>query len=245
MRISRDDRVRTERAHVLAWPALNTEVVDGWLWRSSGGGSQRANSVSTVDFCGSDVEAAIADVEARYQALGHPARFQTFDETSPTGLADTLRTRGYAESEATITMFKRVGMPGTPADVEVHDHAWAEWRIVYLGEITENRREINALILDRVPTPRAFFGCRRDGEMIATALGVVGFGCAVIECVTTRADRRRRGAAQSVLMALETWAAQQDAEWFGLQVVASNTPAITLYERLGFVAGATNCFWVR
>jgi ribosomal protein S18 acetylase RimI-like enzyme len=245
MRITRDDRVRMERAHVLAWPALNTETIDGWLWRSSGGGSQRANSVSTVDFHGTDVEASIAEVEARYRALGHPARFQTFDETSPSGLTETLRTRGYKQSESTVTMFKRIGSAGTPAGVETRDHAWPEWLSVYLGEITENRRAINRLILDRAPAPRAFFGCRREGEIIATALGVIGFGCAVIECVTTRADRRRQGAAQSVLTALETWGAQQDAEWIGLQVVASNTPAIALYERLGFVADATNSFWVR
>lgn len=245
MRISREDRVRMERAHVLAWPALKTDVIDGWLWRSSGGGSQRANSVSTVDFHGTDVEASIAEVEARYGTLGHPMRFQTFDETSPMGLAETLRTRGYAESEATITMFKHVESSSMPSDVETRDHAWAEWRGVYLGEITESRRAVNALILDRIPTSSAFFGCRRDGEIIATALCVVGFGCAVIECVATRGDRRRQGAAQSVLTALETWAAKQTAEWIGLQVVASNTPAIALYERLGFVAGATNRFWVR
>jgi len=245
MRISRDDRVRMERAHVLAWPALNTDNIDGWLWRSSGGGSQRANSVSTIDFHDTDVIASIAYAEARYQALSHPVRFQTFDETSPPGLTETLRQRGYTESEATITMFKRVGTSGKPPDVEVRDHAGPEWRSVYLGEITESRREVNALILDRIPTPRAFFGCRRDDELIATALCVAGFGCAVIECVATRADKRWQGAAQSVLVALETWAAQQDADWIGLQVVASNSPAVTLYQRLGFVAGATNTFWVK
>jgi hypothetical protein len=50
--IGRDDRVHMERAHVFAWPALRTAVIDGWLWRASGGGSQRANSVSTIDFHG-------------------------------------------------------------------------------------------------------------------------------------------------------------------------------------------------
>jgi GNAT superfamily N-acetyltransferase len=245
MRISRDDRVRMERAHVLAWPALNTDTIDGWLWRSSGGGSQRANSISTIDFHGADLDASIAHAEARYRALGQPARFQTFDETSPAGLADTLRMRGYRESEPTVTMFKRIGDPGGLPDVEIRDRAWPEWRGVYLGEITESRREVNALILDRIPAPCAFFGCRRGGEIVATALCVVGFDCAVIECVATRADMRRQGAAQSVLAALEAWASAQGVDWIGLQVVTGNTPAVALYQRLGFVAGATNSFWVK
>jgi len=245
MQIGREDRVRMERAHVLAWPALNTTVIDGWLWRASGGGSQRANSVSTIDFHGADPDTAITQVESLYQALGQPARFQIFDESSPKDLEQALRNRGYNQSESTTTMFKRIERRDVPTEIETHNHPWPEWQSVYLGEITENRRAINTLILDRVPTPSAFFGCRREGEIIATALSVVGFGCAVIECVATRSDKRRQGAAQSVMTALESWAARQEADWIGLQVVSSNTPAVALYQRLGFVAGATNSFWVR
>jgi N-acetylglutamate synthase len=249
--ISREDRLRMERAHVAAWPALNTAVVDGWLWRSSGGGSQRANSVSTIDYDGADPEAAIARAEARYNTCGQPARFQTFDETSPPGLSELLQKRGYTQGEPTTTMFKRIEISNAIPDVEIRDHAWADWLAVYLGEITENRRSANTLILDRIPHPRAFFGYHVGGELVATALCVVNFGCAVIECVATRADARRRGAARLVLTALEHWAtqhatsAQQSVDWLGLQVASGNAPAEALYQRLGFVTGATNMFWVR
>jgi ribosomal protein S18 acetylase RimI-like enzyme len=245
MQISREDRVRMERAHVLAWPALRTARIDGWLWRSSGGGSQRANSVSTIDFTGTDPEAAIDAVEARYGAADMPARFQTFDETSPSILADLLRARLYRQGDPTTTMFKPVEAGAAAADVEWRDHAWPEWLEVYTGEITEDRRMVNCLILERVPAPRAFFGCRRDGRIVATALCVVGHGCGVIECVATRADCRRQGAAQAVLQALEAWARTQAADLLGLQVVGTNTPAVTLYERLGFAGGATNRFWAK
>jgi ribosomal protein S18 acetylase RimI-like enzyme len=244
MQFSRDQRVWMERAHVRAWPALRTADVDGWLWRSSGGGSQRANSVSTIDFHGNDPAAAIREVEAGYRAVGAAARFQTFDETSPSGLADLLHRRGYTQTELTTTMFKRLKHIETVPDVEVQADPWTEWLDVYLSEITENRRSVNARMIDRIPAPRAFFGCRRDGRIVATALGVCGFECTVIECVATRSTSRRQGAARAVLAALESWATACGVDAIGLQVVATNMPAVRLYERLGYVSGAANHFWV-
>jgi ribosomal protein S18 acetylase RimI-like enzyme len=248
MQIKRDDRVRMERAHVLAWPALSTANIDGWLWRSSGGGSQRANSVSTVDFTGNDLDAAIDAVEARYLALGVSARFQTFDDTVPPGLADALRARGYRESAPTVTMFRRndTAADGEAfSDVEYRDHPWAEWQSVYLNTVTENRRVINSHILDAIPWPRTFVGLRRGGRIVSTALCVAGFNCAVVECVATDPAERRLGGAQKVLAGVFVWAARQQADLLGLQVVADNVPAMRLYEALDFVPGAVNRFWQR
>jgi ribosomal protein S18 acetylase RimI-like enzyme len=245
MLITREDRVRMERAHVLAWPALNTAVVDGWLWRSSGGGSQRANSVSTVDFVGDDVNGAIDTVECRYRDVRMPPRFQTFDETCPAALVDVLTARGYREGEQTTTMFKQVDTGAPVSSVECRDHASAEWLEVYLNEISGNRRVVNQLILERISAPKGFFGCRRDGRIVATALCVAGHGCGVIECVATRAECRREGAALAVLQAVEAWAKRQTIDLLGLQVVDTNSAAVSLYHRLGFMDGATNRFWVR
>ena len=249
MQVTYRDRVRMERAHVRAWPALRMAEIDGWHRRGSGGGSQRANSVSTIDFAGSDVQTAIDTVEARYRALGMPPQFQTFEDTAPAELPFLLHARGYQTGRRRPrcsggTMFKRIVPTAAPADVECRDHAWQEWCDVYLAAIIENRRAVNQQILSAPPNPHAFFACGRDGAIISTGLCVVSFGCAVIECVATRPDARRQGGAMAVLRAILSRAAQQDAGLIGLQVVTSNLSAVRLCEGLGFVAGATKRFWV-
>jgi N-acetylglutamate synthase len=234
-----------EQAHVRAWPALETADLQGWLWRRSGGGSQRANSVSTVSFRGDDPAAALDEAEARYRACGAVARFQTFDLTEPAGLTSLLQARGYVEGETTVTLAKPVTSREPPADVTIAEQADAEWREIYLAAITESRRAINAKILAAVPSPCAWLSSRRAGKVISTGLCVLDGAFAVIECMATRAEARRQGGAQAVLAGIEAWAAMRGARMLALQVVATNPPAIALYRGFGFTPVATNRFWVK
>jgi len=239
-----EDLRAIERLHVRAWPALETADVHGWLWRCSGGGSQRANSVSTVRFRGDDPVAALDEVEARYRARGAVARFHTFDLTAPPGLTDLLRARGYVEGETTITLAKPATAREPPADVGVADGADAEWREVYLAAVTESRRAVNARILDAVPPPCAWLSCRRGGKVISTGLCVVDGAFAVVECMATRAEARRQGGGAAVLAGIEAWAAAHGVRALALQVVAANAPALALYRGFGFAPVATNRFWI-
>jgi GNAT superfamily N-acetyltransferase len=245
MLASTNDVRAIERLHVRAWPALETAAVCGWLWRYSGGGSQRANSVSTMHFSGDDPFAALAEVEARYRARGAPMRIHTYDLTVPHGLTALLQARRYSESETTATMMKRVVARDFPVDVEIADAGDAAWRAIYLGAITESRRATNAKILDAIPQPRAWFSCRRDGQTASTGLCVADGELAVVECMATRADAGRQGGAQAVLAGIEAWAAARGVRALALQAVAGNLPAIALYRGYGFAPVATNRFWVK
>ena len=243
MPISADDIRRIERLHVRAWPAFETADIHGWLWRYSGGGSQRANSVSTVDFAGGDPALALDEVEARYRARHAVVRLHTYDLSAPAGIMDLLQRRGYRGGETTLTMAKAVGTPNPPDDVEVASVPNVEWQEVYLGAISESRRSVNAKILDAVPQPCGFFSCRRAGQVISSGLCVADGDFAVIECMATRAEARRQGGADAVLHSLEAWAAERGVKTLALQAVAVNTAAIPLYTRFGFAPVATNRFW--
>jgi GNAT superfamily N-acetyltransferase len=236
---------RLERLHVRAWPATETARVDGWLWRWSGGGSQRANSVSTIDFTGNDIADTLDRIEARYRAKDSPSQLHTFDLSQPAGLADLLSGRGYGAGETTLTLLATAPPAAPVPDVASADDPPAEWLDVYMAAISESRRAVNRQILRRVPDPRAFFSVRRGGRVISTALGVVDGGHAVAECVATREDARGQRGADAAMRALMAWAASLGAHTVGLQVVERNQPALALYRRLGFQPVCTNRFWVK
>jgi GNAT superfamily N-acetyltransferase len=235
--ISRDELLRIEQAEVAAWPALETADIDGWLWRYSGGGSQRANSVSPLVFRGADVEAAIGGVEARYRSRDAKPMFQICDVSTPADLDERLQRRGYRLQEPCTALAKRIAPAASAmvdADIEIGDAPSEAWLSVYLAGITASRRDLAPLILARVPAPRAFLLLRDRTQPAATALCVVANGVAIAECVMTRADRRRSGAADRVMRALETWGARQGATLAALQAVTANAPAQALYAKLAY-----------
>jgi GNAT superfamily N-acetyltransferase len=236
--LTRAEIAAIERAAVYAWPAHEMADIEGWLFRYSGGGSKRANATSALAFTGRDVERTIDRIERLYAERGAPAQFQVPGAlTSPPDLDDRLAARGYHIDDPVTTMAMRLGATvALTKDVAVRAQADAAWLAVYVPNLSEDRRAAAPGIVAGVPQPRAFFSVVRDGATIATGLGVVHAGAVVCECIGTRPDQRRSGAAVAIMRAIETWGAGQGAAVSGLQVVTANTPAVRLYEKLGYIA---------
>lgn len=241
--------LRFEQLHVDAWPALATIDVDGFTARLSGGGSKRANSVSCayreperpIDY--DRVLRALSDV---YAARGQPLLIQHFDAGPLPELADRLLARQFRTVESTTTMVKTLAADGIDAGDDVQFRSSRlpseNWLEVYLGAITADRRDVNRRIIASMTCERAFFTADRGGCVASTALAVRKGDLAVIECVATRAEARRQGAAREVLGRLEGWAARNGIRHLALQVVAGNHAATALYQDLGFVPRDRNRF---
>ncbi len=236
----RERLLAIERAAVRAWPAGETRDVDGWLWRYSGGGSQRANSVSALHYRGTDAERTIDEIEHLFRERGAPVRFQVgFPLSEPDDLDARLAARGYVIHDPVTTLVKPVAAIAMPDHVALGASPSESWLQVYLSNITPDRRPFAAAILARVPAPCIFAEVRRKGETMATALGVLHEGAVIAECVGTAVSARRQGAASAVMIALEAWGAAQDARTIGLQAVSTNMPAQGLYAALGYTAAGT------
>jgi N-acetylglutamate synthase len=225
-----------ERAGVLAWPAVETATLDGWLWRFANGGSQRANSVSTLDYTGSDIDKTIADMEQRYRARGARPLFQICDVSMPHDLDQRLQIRGYSSKDRCTTLIR----PSPKADIEIgdgfeiFDRATDEWTACYTSVITADRRRTAPDILARVPHGAAFCGVRRGGRIVATALGVTHGGVTIAECVASLAEARGQGAASTVMRGLAAWGGKQGAHTIALQAIEHNAPAQAMYRALGY-----------
>ncbi|MGH6815924.1 MAG: GNAT family N-acetyltransferase [Hyphomicrobiaceae bacterium] len=224
-----------ERAAVHAWPAFATLPIDGWLWRYSEGGSQRANSVATLSFTGSDVEAAIDEAERRYRRYNAAPSFQVSEIAAPNDLDRRLAARGYDVVEPCTTLVRQVRrMEERPVGLRIATDPTADWLEVYSGVVTADRQRTAPRILRNVPHPRAFCAVCRDGRVVSTALAVALEDIVIAECVAVRAEERRRGAATAAMQGVAAWAAEQGASVVALQAAVDNTAAQALYAGLGF-----------
>lgn len=83
----------------------------------------------------------------------------------------------------------------------------------------------------------AYYLVAKDGDEVIGCAGLRNMcGDADITNVFVRKEYRRRGIAEEMLKKLMTDSAGIGARNFTLEVRSSNTPAISLYEKLGFVS---------
>jgi ribosomal protein S18 acetylase RimI-like enzyme len=237
--VSRELLAQVEAAAVRSWPALETADLDGWLWRHASGGSLRANSVSALSFRGADFEAAVREAESLYRAKGAASRFTICEVSEPADIDARLAAKGYARGDDHATMVKEIdGSARAPAEVGLSADPTPDWLAVYLAGLSPNRREVAPAILAGLPARRSYFLCRRAAAVVGSGLSIADGTLASVQCMATLGSARRQGCARAVLSAIEAWAASQGCTHLYLQAETANTPAIALYESVGFrVAG--------
>lgn len=236
--------IRTiEEASFGAWPALAQVLDDGWVLRFAEGHSKRANSVNGVYPSQGDVDAKIARAEGWFQARGLPTVFRVTPLAEPADLVDRLAARGYEPHETSRALhhadLRQIGPTPLEAGITLRlDRTAGEgWLDAYLAlsPLPPQRAATLRRMLDLI-VPEARFGwLHQDGRPLAAAFVVVQGGLMGMYDVVTAPQARRRGLMRSLLGSLTRWAvAQADARTGALFVVADNTPAVTLYEGLGY-----------
>ena len=238
---------RIEDASLRAWPALESEVLDGWELRSAGGFTKRANSVQPFSSSTRSISEKVEECEAWYEARGMPAIFRLTPFADPE-LDSLLDQWAYEIIEPTDVLFLRLpaSMTRVP-DVELIELELQDWLQSYGALRGVSRRSL--------PSMRAILeACRQDrfrgalcsirsSEQVGCGLAVADQELVGLFDLVTAQRHRRRGYGAALVAGLLDWGLAQGASYAYLQVARSNTPAWGLYRHLGFAPAYE--YWYR
>ncbi len=240
------DVIALELAANDAWPAPVQGRLGAWVLRAAENWTGRANSALAVGDPDRTLEAAIDAVVHWYAARGQQALIN-----APMPLAAPVNTaldeRGWTSRPLTLVQTAPLAavLAATPErpdlpPVILADTPSDDW----FAMVAEHKGALPAAAV-RVLTgvPGTVFAQVRDtgGGLLAVARGTVTgpdrwHGVSLLQ---TAPAARRRGLAGHVTRAMAQWAVRHGATRAYLQVEERNTPAITLYGRLGFTTHHT------
>jgi ribosomal protein S18 acetylase RimI-like enzyme len=238
------DALELERIAALGWRGLRTEQRGGWLLRSGGGWTGRANSVLPLGDPDTELDTALAQVRRWYAELGQPALIQV-PLPARTDLRDALLARGWADAWGALVMTADAAdvLAQLPArsdlpPVEVADAPTAAWLAAY--HYRGGALPPVAVDVLRTGDGPAFAATTDpDGTVLAIARSALDEGWLGVTAVEVDPAHRRRGLGTHLLRGLLEHGATRGAHSAYLQVDDTNLVAQALYERVGFTVHHT------
>lgn len=227
-----------ERRAIRAVPAVESTTIEGWHVPFGRGEVRRMNAVTTFGIVPWEPLDTIEMVERRYAGRHRPSWFRL---TPLDGVVDDLLyARGYDRSAETLVMRGPVDGESDP-DVTAVGAVTPNWleALARLGEYSELRI---AEIGEGLGALDLRHGAFRLGDD-AVGLGVVDTGWVGLFDIAVSPEQRRRRLGTRISRAMLAWAAEQGAIDAYLQVMADNTAAVAMYERLGFEV--SHRYWYR
>jgi N-acetylglutamate synthase len=236
----RNSEIRAlEHAAALAWPGTEQHWHDGWLLRAGGGHTSRANSAVPLLF-ESNVYALPAIVDW-YAQRGLPAWLALPDRLLPVKAPGVKSTRILVRDVPLAPEVPPVAslapevppvaslapeVPPVASLAPVPDDRWLQ---IYARDVPV---ELLTAVVDGVVT----FATVADaavgrGAVTSAPDGTRWLGMSAVQVLE---DRRRHGYARALCATLLAWAGSQRAAHAYVQVLDDNSPAIALYESLGF-----------
>ncbi len=226
---------------VNAWPALETQIVDGWVVRFAKGYSKRANSASPLIPGAALDDAAIDQIVRQFRTQGLPPTFRLTGLQAP-DVDGQLAGRGFIEAEPTYGMVAtlselvldaEVGLdPAVTVEAKPKGRWLKDVAAAYGGEKADHAKL--AEIVERIRQPAGFATLVIDDKPAAWGIGVVERGYVGLFDIVVAPDLRGLGLGKQIVCALTAWAGKAGAERAYLQVREQNEVARDLYRTIGF-----------
>jgi len=230
-----------EQRVVDAWPAAESEELDGWLLRASGGPTHRGNSAATLGAAGAlSLDERIERAERWYAERGRSAMFQIGPCAQPAQLDQRLEERGYRKSGGAIAAVAPTSSVEQRSRSElqtcVEFQPSAAWLSIAEGSSrhASSRDTFHGFLQRLGPRCRYVTVWLAPEQPAAICLGITGSGRLSVNAMHTVPELRKRGAARAALHALAAHALEDGCPELFLLVESENTAARTLYAHSGF-----------
>jgi ribosomal protein S18 acetylase RimI-like enzyme len=214
-------------------PAETAEI-HGWVLRADHGFTRRANSVLPLRRPSVPLDEVLASARDWYASRGLPLRIHVPVEARRL-LDAELAERGWQAEERTHVFAGRLDALRAPAaatqPIATDDAPDDTWLTLYRGGA--GLRDTARALLTRHDCA-AFATLRVEGRAVAVGRGAVDGEWLGVMAVEVDPAFRRQGLAAAVMAALWQWGAAHGAVRSYLQVMAANTSAVALYEKLGY-----------
>ncbi|KQT10523.1 GNAT family N-acetyltransferase [Ramlibacter sp. Leaf400] len=236
-----------EKATLAAVPPKAVEALDGWLLALDQGTVGRAHSAVPTRHERIDPAVAAA-IEQRYAQHGLSAVFRVPQSAAFDGLRAELRSRGYAETQPTLTMVGQAQAAAREAPriaVDLSSQPDEDWASVYLGEGFDPVDGASRVGFLRRSRHSVFARVRAQGEVVAVGCGCFAEGWWGVHGMRTAVSWRGRGFAAAILAALGREAVGRGIARAFLQVEQDNAAAQELYRRAGFGDAWCYEYWRR
>lgn len=222
-----------------AWPALNTELYDGWILRESNGYTKRANSINPIYSSTYNIDDKINYCKKYYSQCNLPDIYKVTSNPENVTLDSKLDSMGYKKIDKTsvqtvcLSDFKNK----ISRDIIISNRVTDRWINGYIAisglDSTKNRDTIASML--NLIGEKVIFSIFRDGvKDIAFGYGVVERGWVGYFDIVVAPEYRGRGIGRSIMTSITTEALKFGAKKAYLQVVKGNIAAEKLYNSLGF-----------
>lgn len=228
-----------ESATLCAWPALQIAHDRLWLWRAAKGYSKRANSIHCLDPSdGEDADMRLERLAALSLYNDILPVFRVTPLTSAGALA-ALDRAGWKPFERSLVLAQQFSGDELPVKhkTRVHDPrdpAWYETQGAMSG-YNAHTLGILKTILDATTCENCgVLALDDEGNPAAAVLATVANGIGVYLNVVADPAKRGKGFGRAAMSAALNWSREAGATSAAIQVLADNTPAVSLYTSLGF-----------
>jgi ribosomal protein S18 acetylase RimI-like enzyme len=234
---------RVEDASLNASAPPQQRWLDGWLVRFNPGKAKRARSINAVAAGRLPVERKLALAEPVYREAGLELLVRITPFSQPEGLDGTLAGLGLSAFDETCVMVmpsvSGITAGSLPRDCRVEQPGPAEFAeaVGALRQSPPSQREAQAQRLANSPVPYQGWLVRRGDAVLGCAQVAREGEFVGLYDVFTHPGARGQGLATALCAQLLKQAAAQGACFGYLQVDAGNSPAISVYRRLGFAVG--------